>query len=95
MKFSEILEPLRSGVTVRRIAWAEKWIVRQIPQRIQAEVIPKMTSLPDSAKALCETGIAYHDQVLLIEDARREVLEATSYTPTWADLFADDWVLVL
>lgn len=94
MKFGKVLEALEDGVVVRRESWGfSKWIARQIPQSIPEEVIPKMTSISPCTKRLCETGIRFHDQVLLIEDHRRPVLEATSYVPSWEDIFADDWVI--
>lgn len=99
MKFSEIIDDLNRGYTFRRCsdpAWAGKFIVKQIPQTVPAEVVPRMTSLPDCAKAFIGTmgdgSISYHDQVLIIEvndDCSKSY--ATSYIPTWEDIFADDW----
>lgn len=99
MKFSEIIDDLNRGYTFRRCsdpAWAGKFIVKQIPQTVPAEVVPRMTSLPDHAKAVIGTigdgSISYHDQVLIIEandDCSKS--QATSYIPTWEDIFADDW----
>ena len=99
MKFSEIIDRFNEGKAVARFsspAWAGKFIVKQIPQTIPAEVVPRMTSLPDHAKAVIGTrgdgSISYHDQVLIIEandDCSKSY--ATSYIPTWEDIFADDW----
>ena len=73
MKFSEIIDRLNKGETFRRCSsptWAGKFIVKQIPQTVPAEVVPRMTSLPDHAKAFIGTmgdgSISYHDQVLLV-----------------------------
>ena len=58
MKFSEIIDRLNEGKAVARFsspAWAGKFIVKQIPQTIPAEVVPRMTSLPDHAKAVIGT----------------------------------------
>ena len=89
MKFSEIIDRLNEGEAFSRYsspAWAGKFIVKQIPQTVPAEVVPRMTSLPDRAKAVIGTigdgSISYHDQVKS---------HATSYIPTWEDIFADDW----
>ena len=99
MKFSEIIDRFNEGKAVARFsspAWAGKFIVKQIPQTIPAEVVPRMTSLPDHAKDVIGTigdgSISYHDQVLIIEandDCSKSY--ATSYIPTWEDIFADDW----
>lgn len=104
MKFSEVLQALKDGQTVRRASWGEpgRFIVRQIPQTVPAEVVPKMTSLPEPAKARIgtvglENGhkgcITYHDQVLIVVSDDSHDTTATSYTPTWEDLFAEDWAV--
>lgn len=106
MKFTEVIDGLGQGLAFSRKKWeflriGEKiirrgcFIVRQIPQSIPADVVPKMTGLPDCAKwILADIGdgaISYRDQVLIIEcDGNGENL-ATSYIPTWEDIFADDW----
>ena len=57
MKFSEIIDRLNEGKAVARFsspAWAGKFIVKQIPQTIPAEVVPRMTSLPVMRKLLLE-----------------------------------------
>lgn len=99
MKFSEIIDRLNEGETFRRYsspAWADKFIVKQIPQTVPAEVVPRMTSLPDHTKAVIGTmgdgSISYHDQVLLVEaNDGCPKSHATYYIPTWEDIFADDW----
>lgn len=103
MKFSEILDGLKEGRTYTRQAegWYGKFIVKQIPQIVPASVVPKMTSLPEDVKQRISTvgksdeflgTISYYDQVLLVTSNDYERTAATSYIPTWADLFADDWV---
>ena len=98
MKFAEIIERLKNGGTFARVSWREnKYIACQIPQVISKEIVPKMTSLPDDAKRILSTvgsgAISYHDQVLIInnEDKPDVAATATSYVPTWEDIFADDW----
>lgn len=99
MKFSEIIDRLNDGEMFRRYsspAWAGKFIVKQIPQTVPAEVVPRMTSLPDYAKTVIGTmgdgRISYHDQVLLVETNDGCLKShATYYIPTWEDIFADDW----
>ena len=108
MNFGDIIKELKNGKTVRRSTWwINRFIVRQIPQTISPDIVPHMTSLPDMAKEHIkqsaidanETGggsISYHDQVISIDvnpttgDSR-----ATYYIPTWEDIFAEDWVVIL
>ncbi len=102
MKFSEILPALKAGHPVRRTSWHSpgRFIVRQLPQTVPADVVPKMTSLPEHVKAIIGTVglenehkgcITYHDQVLIIVSDDYHDTTATSYVPTWEDLFAEDW----
>ena len=97
MKFSEVLEALRNGERLVNGSLCVKgaYIVRQIPQIVPQEVVPKMISLPDSAKEVAKYGpIEYRDQVLIVywdNELGRSV--ATSYIPTWYDLFREDWTI--
>ena len=97
MKFSEVLEALRNGERLVNASLSSRsaYIVRQIPQTVSADVIPKMTSLPESAKEASKYGpIEYHDQVLLCEwDNETGKTRATSYVPTWEDIFREDWTV--
>ena len=103
MKFSEILPYMKAGGTVRRASWSNpgRVIVRQLPQTGPADVVPKMTSLPEHAKAIIGTVgldnehkgcITYHDQVLIVVSDDYHDTTATSYVPTWEDIFAEDWM---
>ena len=97
MKFSEVLEALRNGERLVNASLSAKgaYIVRQIPQTVPQEVVPKMTSLPESAKEDAKYGpIEFHDQVLLIEWSNEKGCSlATSYIPTWYDIFREDWTI--
>ncbi|MEZ3440211.1 MW1434 family type I TA system toxin [Alistipes sp.] len=93
MKFAEIIDRLNNGELFTRKKWEDRMLIaKQIPQEIPANVVPRMTSLPDAAKERL-LGIHYHDQVLIIAMPKEEgAALATSYTPLWEDIFADDWV---
>lgn len=97
MKFSECLEALRNGKRLVNASLSNRsaYIVRQIPQIIPADIVPNMTSLPDSAKEVAKDApIEYHDQVLLCEwDSDSGRTRATSYIPTWEDIFREDWTI--
>jgi hypothetical protein len=102
MDFGEVIKGLKNGCTYTRSAapsWHGKFIVMQIPQTVSADVVPKMTSLPDQAKDILgrmgDGSISYHDQVLIVEtNDNCEKSHATYYIPTWEDLFAEDWIVI-
>lgn len=100
-KFAEVIEALKNGGSAYRELWgSNKNIVKQIPQCIKSDIVPKMTSLPDVAKRkvgkMGSGEIAYHNQVLEIaywNDINMPAY-ATYYIPTWEDIFAEDWVII-
>lgn len=98
MTYGEIIKELADGKTLARKGWpGGSFIVRQIPQTIGLDVIPRMTSLPDMAKTHLkqhESSISYHDQILRV-DVNFGKSYATYYIPSWEDMFADDWYIVL
>lgn len=100
MKFEEILPMLKAGSTCTRTSepyWHDKYIVMQVPANIPKEIVPKMTSLTDSAKMRVGTigsgEIHYENQVLLLQfkDDGVTPTRATYYMPTWDDILAEDW----
>lgn len=98
LSFGEALQALEAGKCVRRESWVgDKFVVKQIDSDIPAEVVPKMQSLPDSAKELINKthreDIHYRNQCLMIvQDTETSV--ATNYVPDWNDMFAKDWVVL-
>ena len=97
MKFSEVLEALRNGERLTNASLSGNgFIVRQIPQVVDKEVIPRMTSLPEGTKEFLKDrgDIRFHDQVLLMEWSHmQEAYVATSYVPNWYDIFREDWTI--
>lgn len=101
MTFAEVIEGLKNGQNFTRIYSSTlngKFITMQIPADIPTDVISKMTSLNDGAKAILGTvgdcQIHYRNQVLMINKVDGEKNIATYYTPTWEDIFADDWISI-
>ena len=97
-KFQDVIECLKKGGSARRISWTDnREIIRQIPQCISKDIVPKMTSLPASIKPKISTvgsgEISYHDQVIVITfvDDEKTPASATYFIPTWEDIFAEDW----
>lgn len=92
MNFGQAIEALKEGKLVHRSGWNGKgmFIVKQIPAVIGTDIIPKMQSLPQSAKDLMlERGqaISYTNQMLIVNSEGR----ADSWVPSSSDCFAEDW----
>ena len=96
MFFGEAVEALKSGLAVRREGWNDKdmFVVKQVPSHITGDIIPKMQSLPQSAKTILMSRenphIDYTNQMLIINPDGR----ADSWVPSVSDIFAEDWEIV-
>ncbi len=95
LTFGDALEALKAGKRVRRLGWAEQglFVFMQVPATIQADVIPKMTSLPESVKA--EFGrrgqaISYANQFALVK-ANNQI---NGWAPSSGDALAEDWEVI-
>lgn len=98
MSFGEALQALEAGKCVRRESWVgDKFVVKQIDSDIPAEVVPKMQSLPDSAKQFigktADGDIHYRNQCLIVKQYPSSTV-ATNYVPDWNDMFAKDWMVL-
>lgn len=96
MTFGDAIEVLKQGVAVRRRGWNGKglFIIKQVPARITEEIIPKMQSLPQSAKDLILKGkgfIDYTSQCLIYNE---NTGRADSWVPSISDVFAEDYEIV-
>lgn len=98
LSFGEALQALEAGKCIRRESWVgDKFVTKQIDSDINAEIVPKIQSLPDSAKELINKthreDIHYRNQCLMIvQDTETSV--ATNYVPDWNDMFAKDWMVL-
>lgn len=97
MSFGDAVEILKQGGAVRRRGWNGKgrFVVKQVPAYITEEIIPKMQSLPQSAKdiimARSNKHIDYTNQMLIIHPDGH----ADSWGPSVSDVFAEDWEIVV
>lgn len=96
MSFGDAIEILKQGGAIRRSGWNGKGLIvfKQVPARITEDVIPKMQSLPQSAKDLILKGkgfIDYTSQCLIYNE---NTGRADSWVPSISDVFADDWEIV-
>lgn len=98
LSFGEALQALEAGKCVKRESWVgDKFVVKQIDSDIPAEVVPKMQSLPDSAKQFigktANGDIHYRNQCLIVKQYPSSTV-TTNYVPDWNDMFAKDWVVL-
>lgn len=98
LPFGEALQALEAGKCVKRESWVgDKFVVKQIDSDIPAEVVPKMQSLPDSAKQFigktANGDIHYRNQCLIVKQYPSSTV-ATNYVPDWNDMFAKDWIVL-
>ncbi len=97
MPFSEALILIKYGFCVRRRGWngSGLFVFRQKPTTVPTDIIPKMSSLYDEAKEqilAVQDHINYTAQMLIFNT---NTGRADSWVPSSADLFADDWDLVI
>lgn len=96
LNFGQAIEWMKAGFAIRRSGWNGKglFVVKQIPAHITEEIIPKMQSLPQSAKDIIMARenkvIDYTNQMLIINSDGR----ADSWVPSVSDVFAEDWEVV-
>lgn len=93
--YGQTLELLQIGNSMRRKAWEEgKFITMQMGTRVPSDVIPKMTSLSNTAKDILISRnaqyIEYKEQILLVNAKN----QATNYIPSMEDTFAPDWEIM-
>ena len=96
MCFGDAIDVMKQGGAIRRKGWNDKWVfvIKQIPAHIESDIIPKMQSLPQSAKDLILKGkgfIDYTSQCLIYNE---NTGRADSWVPSISDVFAEDWEIV-
>lgn len=96
MTFGDAIEVLKQGRAIRRSGWNGKGlsVFKQVPAHIESDIIPKMQSLPQSAKDLILKGkgfIDYTSQCLIYNE---NTGRADSWVPSIGDVFAEDWEIV-
>ena len=95
LSFSSAIWALKNGKPICRRGWNGKgmFVVKQIPAHITEDIIPKMQSLPQSAKDILMSRenphIDYTNQLLLIQKDGH----ADSWAPSSSDVLAEDWMV--
>lgn len=97
LTFGEIIEALKLGLAVRRSGWNGKGLVvfKQIPAHIESDIVPKMQSLPQSAKDLILKGEGFIDYTSQCLIYNKNTGRADSWVPSISDVFAEDWEIVM
>lgn len=96
MNFGDAIKILKQGGAIRRKGWNGKGLVvfKQVPAHIDSDIIPKMQSLPQSAKDLIMGSkgfIDYTSQCLIYNE---NTGRSDSWVPSISDVFAEDWEIV-
>ncbi len=92
--FQSALDAARTGSLISREVWNWKGLYAfiQVPSEVPAEIVPKMSSLPNAAKALLVGRggpIHYRNQAAIIHPDNT----ITGWSPSLSDIMADDWVI--
>ena len=95
MKYGEAIEALRKGKRVQRQGWngSGLFVFKQVPSPIPAEIVSKMTSLPQEVKDEFlerNQGPNYVNQLAIVK------LDGTvdSWIASSSDTFAEDWIVL-
>ena len=96
VNFGKVIEALKEGKCIQREGWNGKglFIFKQVPSVIDNSIIPKMQSVPDSAKKILTTRnlepIYYENQMVIVKPNGT----IDSWVPSSSDIFAEDWVII-
>ncbi len=90
--FGQAIEALKEGKIVSRAGWNGKglFVFRQVPSSVPNDIIPKMTSLPQSVKdVLVNSGapITYQNQFCIVHPDN----SLHGWQPSGSDALASDW----
>lgn len=96
LSFEQILPMLREGFSIRRAGWNGKGLMafKQVPAHIDGTIIPKMQSLPQSAKDQIMKHTAFIDYTSQCLIYNSQTGRADSWVPSISDVFANDWEVV-
>lgn len=93
--FGEAIEALKEGKRVARSGWNGKgmFVFKQVPSPISKDIVPKMTSLPQSVKdefVRRDQGPTYVNQMAIVKPDG----SVDSWVASSSDTFAEDWVIL-
>lgn len=93
MSFGIAIQALKFGFSIRRRGWNDKNLIvfKQVPAHIEGDIVPKMQSLPQSAKDFILKGRGYIDYTSQCLIYNENTGRADSWVPSISDVFAEDW----
>lgn len=96
MSFGIAIQALKFGLAIRRAGWNGNGLMvfKQVPAHIESDIIPKMQSLPQSAKDLILKSKGYIDYTSQCLIYNENTGRADSWVPSISDVFAEDWEIV-
>lgn len=96
MSFGIAIQALKFGLAIAREGWNGKnlCVFKQVPAHITDEIVPKMQSLPESAKDIILGGKGFIDYTSQCLIYNKETGRADSWAPSISDVFAEDWYIV-
>jgi hypothetical protein len=91
--YGDAIEHMRSGGRVQRVGWNGKgmYVFKQVPSKVPAEYVAKMTSLPESVRdAMLEANVSpnYKNQMAIVTPDG----SIDSWVASSSDTFAEDWI---
>ncbi len=103
VNFGQAISALNDGKRVRRHGWSEedKFVFRQVPSQVPANIVPKMTSLPQTVKDYFAwtfteesdnqiDAIYYNNQLALVGLSNTII----SWSPSTVDAMSVDWIVL-
>lgn len=95
LNFGLAIEAMKQGKCVARKGWngAGMFVCKQIPNRIDHALLPRMQSLPDSVKEILTergTSFCYLNQMIIVKPDN----SIDSWVASSSDTFAEDWMIV-
>jgi len=98
MNFGEAVNQLQEGQMVGRSSWEPgKFVFRQIPTTLSIDIVPKMTSLPDTVKEIFLERQKHHGLDEIMYDNQFVSVNPSNLIQTWTpsveDCEAEDWFI--
>lgn len=95
VSFGDAVKALKQGKRVQRKGWNGKdlFIFEQVPSQVPFDIIPRMSSLPQSVKDILITrgySITYSNQIAIVKPNN----EINGWSPSTADSLAEDWIIL-
>lgn len=95
LNYGQAIEALERGECITRAGWNGKgmFVCKQVPSEIYCNIIPKMSSLPQSAKDILynrDKSIFYDNQMIIITQDNR----INSWVASVSDTFAKDYYII-